>query len=287
LPLPLAGAVTDDYFAACEAVIEEASEHFGQNPVLATVALSSAGLLDETQIENLIERARTWNTVAGFYVVAETPGAYLVENPLWLANFLILVSGLKLLRKSVLVGYANHQMLCLAAANVDSFASGTWLNVRAFQPDKFFTAAEDEVSRRATWFYCPQSLSEYKLPFLDLALSAGVLDRMRPDPSLGSTYAAPLFQGLAPSNVSWGEQDAFRHFLTCLRSQALQIRSTSFRDAFDDNMQLLNQAEALLEILRREGVLGQDRDFAPFIDVNRAALLRFRDARGQQLERQW
>lgn len=209
LPLPLAAAVTDDYFAACEAVIEEAPQHFGQSPVLGTIALSSAALLDETQIENLIERARTWNTVAGFYVVAETPGAYLVENPLWLANFLILVSGLKLIRKSVLVGYANHQTLCLAAANVDSFASGTWLNVRAFQPDKFFTTAEDEVSRRATWFYCPQALSEYKLPFLDLALTAGVLDRMRPDPSLGSTYAAPLFQGLPPSSVSWGSKMRF------------------------------------------------------------------------------
>jgi len=30
---------------------------------------------------------------------------------------------------------------------------------------------------------------------------------MRPDPSLGSTHAAPLFHGLRPSSVSWGEQD--------------------------------------------------------------------------------
>lgn len=67
----------------------------------------------------------------------------------------------------------------------------------------------------------------------------------------------------------------------------MQIRRTSFRDAFDDSMQLLNQAETLLAVLRREGVLAQDRDFAAFIDVNRAALTRFRAARGQQLERHW
>ena len=146
LPQPIAATVNEDYLAACEAVIDEAPQHFGPNPFLATIALSNAALLDETQIENLIERARRWNSVSGFYVVAETPGSYLVDNPVWLANLLILVSGLKLLGKYVLVGYSNHQMLCLAAANVDSFASGTWLNVRAFPPGKFFTSGGRRVA---------------------------------------------------------------------------------------------------------------------------------------------
>ncbi|MGD0446403.1 MAG: hypothetical protein ABSA39_20905 [Edaphobacter sp.] len=287
LPTPLASAITDDYFAACEAILEEAPNHFAQQPILLTIALSSTVVLDELQLENLIERARTWVGVTGFYVVAETPGAYLVDNPVWVSNLLILTSGLKLLGKTVLVGYSNHQMLCLSAANIEAIASGTWLNVRAFPPDKFFTPAEDEISRRATWFYCPQALSEYKLPFLDIALTAGILDQMRPDAALGSNYADALFQGLPPSTVNWGEQDAFRHYLTCLRSQALQIRQTSFQDAYDDNMTMLDRAEKLLAILKREGVSGQDRDFSSFIDVNRAALTRFRAARGQQLRRYW
>jgi hypothetical protein len=287
LPTPLATAITDDYFAACEAIIEEAPNHFGQQKLLVTVALSSVVVLDEFQIENLVERARAWSKVAGFYVVAETPGAYLVDNPVWMANLLILTAGLRLLGKAVLVGYSNHQMLCLAAAKIEAIAAGTWLNVRAFPPDKFFTPTEDEISRRATWFFCPQALSEYKLPFLDLALTAGILNQMRPDPSLGSSYADSLFQGLSPSTVNWGEQDAFRHYLTCLRSQAIAIRQSSFQDAYDDNMVLLDRAEKLLAILRREGVSGQDRDFSSFIDVNRAALTRFNAARGQQLQKYW
>jgi hypothetical protein len=286
LPAPLAAAVNDDWFAACEAVIEEAPHHFGQDPLLATVALSSDVILDEIQVENVIERARKW-TVSGFYVVAETPTAYLVDNPVWLSNLLVLTSGLKLLGKFVLVGYCNHQMLCLAAGNIDTIAAGTWLNVRAFPPGKFFTPVEEEISRRATWYYCPQALSEYKLPFLDLALTAGVLDQMRPDPALGSYYADPLFQGAAPTSVNWGEQDAFRHYLTCLHGQAGGIRRNSFRAAFDDNMALLDRAQAVLGRLRSAGVFGQDREFAPIIDVNRAALTRFRAARGQQLLRHW
>lgn len=287
LPTPLAAIVNDDYFAACEAIIDEAPNHFAMEPLLLTVALSSPAMLDEFQIENLIERARTWASVAGFYVVAETPGAYLVDNPVWLANLLILTSGLRLLGKDVVVGYSNHQILCLAAGRIEAIAAGTWLNVRAFPPDKFFTPTEDEISRRATWYYCPQALSEYKLPFLDIALMAGILDQMRPDPALGSKYADPLFHGLQPSTVNWGEQDAFRHYLTCLRSQSLGIRQTSFLDAYGDIMAMLDRAEALLTALKREGVSGQDRDFAPFLDVNRAALTRFRAARGQQLQRYW
>jgi hypothetical protein len=210
-----------------------------------------------------------------------------VDNPIWLSNLLILASGLKLLGKSVVVGYSNHQMICLAAAKVDAIAAGTWLNVRAFPPAKFFTPTEEEISRRATWYYCPQALSEYKLPFLDIALTAGQLNLMRPDPALGSKYADPLFQGLPPSTVSWGEQDAFRHYLTCLRAQALRISPASFLAAYDDLTQMLDSAELLLRVLRREGVSGQDRDFFPFLDVNRAALTRFRAARGQQLQRFW
>jgi hypothetical protein len=287
LPGPLAGVVNDDYFSACEAIIDEAPNHFGADPILITIALSNAVMLDELQIENLIERARNWTSLAGFYLVAETPGAYLVDNPVWLANLLILASGLKLLGKSIVVGYSNHQMLCLAAARVDAIAAGTWLNVRAFPPDKFFTPTEEEISRRSTWYYCPQTLSEYKLPSLDLALTAGLLNLMRPDPALGSQYADPLFQGLPPSTVNWGEQDAFRHYLTCVRAQALRIPQTSFVDAYDDLTRALDAAELLLKVLRRDGVFGQDRDFFPFLDVNRAALARFRAARGQQLQRSW
>lgn len=287
LPTPIATAVTDDYFAACEAILDEAPNHFGQEPQLITIALPSTSILDELQIENLIERARSWQNIVGFYVVAETPGAYLIDNPVWLANLLILTSGLRLLGKSVLVGYSHHQMMCLAAAKVDAIAAGTWLNVRSFSPEKFFTPADDEISRRATWYYCPQALSEYKLPFLDIALTAGVLDQMRPDPILGSNYADVLFQGLPPSAVNWGEQDAFRHYLTCLRSQTRRIRQTSFQDAFDDNLSMLDQAETLVSTLRREGVYGGDRDFVSCFDVNRAALTRFRAARGQQLQRRW
>jgi hypothetical protein len=286
LPGPIAAEVTDDWFAQIEAVLEEAPQHYGNDPTIATIALSANAMKDDVQVESVIERARKWH-VQGFYVVAEAGTSYLVDNPVWLANLLSLVAGLKLQRKTVGVGYCSHQMLCLAASKADWIAEGTWLNVRAFPPSKFFTPDEDEISRRSTWYYCPQALSEYKIPFLDLAMTAGVLDKMKPDPALGSTFANPLFSGVPPSTVSWGEQEAFRHYLTCVHSQAGRMATQSFDAAMQDSLKLLDVAEKLLKELRAAGVYGGDRDFTDYVDVNRGALTRFERARGAQMRRNW
>jgi hypothetical protein len=152
LPGPLADPVNDDWFSFQENIINEAATHFGDEPVLATVALSNQSMLDDSHVESVIEQASSWD-VHGYYIVAESDSGYLVENPIWIANVLILASGLKLLGKEVIVGYSNHQLLPLAAAKADVMASGTWLNVRAFPIEKFYAPAEDEKSRRAIWYY--------------------------------------------------------------------------------------------------------------------------------------
>lgn len=286
LPGCLADPVSDDWFAMQENIITEAPTHFGDDQLMATVALSAEALQEEEQVEAVVERARKWN-VSGFYVVAENPSGYLVDNPNWLANFLILVSGLKLLNKQVIVGYCSHQMLCLGSAKPDIMASGTWINVRAFGPKKFFNPEETDVARRAVWCYCPQAMSEYTMAFLDIAGRIGVLDRVQPDPALGSKYAAPLFAGAPPSSVNWTFTDAFRHYLTCLRSQVAGAVQSSFVATVGEHRRILDAAESLLKVLHSNGVVGRDRDFQDYVDVNRSALIVFERARGERLRRAW
>jgi hypothetical protein len=286
LPGLVAPSVAEDWFVFQERILGEAPRHFGKEKLISTIALSGEALRDEAQVEAIVERARKW-PVWGFYVVAENPGSYLVEDPVWLANLLILVSGLKMAEKHVIVGYCSHQMLCLATAGADAIASGTWLNVRTFASDKFYSPEEGEVSRRATWYYCPQALSEYTLPFLDIALRMGVLDQMAPSARLGSRYAEALFAGATPTSVSWGEQNAFRHYLTCLRSQALAARRPTFAETLTRYRSSLLAAEKILKTLHSKGVFGRDRDFARIVDVNRGALVVFERARGVRLSRHW
>jgi hypothetical protein len=285
LPGLMADAVTEDWLSLHRNIVEQASRLIEDRPIFATIALSTDATADEAQVEAVVEEASRWN-VAGFYVVAQA-AKYLVEDINWLANLMILTAGLKLLGKKVIVGYSNHQSLCLATANVDVIASGTWLNVRAFDPAKFYIPDEDEISRRTTWYYCPQALSEYKLVFLDAARRNGILDDLRAADSLGSRFADPLFAGPAPTSVNWPEQIAFRHYLTCLNAQSIQARKSSFTETLDEHRRSLDLAESLLKRFRSKGVLGGDREFTQILDINRSAVTLLTQARGAQLRKAW
>lgn len=279
--------IDEDWLAVQDAIINESHELITDKPKLATVCLSGEAIRFEDQIETLLNASEEWG-VDGYYVVAEHPnGSYLADDPMWLTNLLNLCSGFKLQGKEVIVGYSNHQMLCLACAGVDAIAAGTWINVRSFSTDKFQEPDSDSVSRRVKWYYCPQTLSEYKLPFLDMAFRRGVLGALAVPTEYGSNYADILFSGAQPSATDYSEQQSFRHYLSCLRHQCFTARRTSFSETVDYQRTLLDDVEGMIRIAHRAGVRGQNRDFADIIDVNRVAIDAFVDARGFVLERLW
>lgn len=279
--------VNDDWLAVQDMVISESATIVTDRPRLATVCLSSEVLRFEEQIEIIINFAEGWD-VSGIYVVPEHPGyQYLVDDPMWLGNLLILCSGLKLQNKEVIVGYCNHQMLCLTTARVDAIASGTWLNVRSFTTDRFHETEPGDISRRAKWYYCPQALSEFRIPFLDMAYRFGILDRLRTDQGIGSPYANVLFSGAQPTSTEYSEQQSHRHYLHCLYRQCILQSGNSYRETFNAHLSLLDNAKSLLNNLHLQGIRGQDRDFGNIFDVNRSALVALDHARGFVLERIW
>jgi hypothetical protein len=287
LPGMLASRIDADWLATQQLVFEEAQSRAKSGPLYLTIALSDDATKDQDQIAALLEMAAKW-TPEGYYVVCEHPeGKYLVEDPDWLANVLDLVAGLKLLGRKVVLGYCNQQMLIAATAKVDAICSGTWMNVRSFPPDKFRAQYEEEIRQRSTWYYCPQSLSEYKIPFLDIAHRQKLLPLLAAPQALGSNHADALFAGPKPSSVGFTEQSAFRHFLQCLRSQAAAASLATFDDTVAAHETSLNDAETLIRTLGAGGIRGQQRDFAEILDVNRAALAVLTSTRGPVLRRRW
>lgn len=286
LPGMLASRIDDDWIASQKAILDEAIALNTNIPVLCTVALSSDATRDQAQIGTLLEAAEHWNP-SGYYLVCEHPGDYLVEDPNWLANVLDIVSGLRILGKEVILGYANHQMLVAGAANASAICSGTWMNVRSFPPQKFQATFDDEIKKRSKWYYCPKSLSEYKLTFLDIALRQGVLTHMTPANHLDGGYVGMLFSGAQPSTTDFSEQSAFRHYLHALHEQVQTVKLASFDDTVTSLLPALDEAEELLGTLSKAGVSGQKRDFSDIVDVNRAALSALSSTRGAMLRRRW
>jgi hypothetical protein len=288
LPGILATRIDEDWFSTLQATFEEADRSAPDANHIGTLAIGADAMRSAEQIGTLIEQSESWSPET-FYLVCEHPdGDYLVSDPVWLANLLDLIAGLRLGGKKVILGYCQHQMLIAACAKVTAIASGTWMNVRSFPPEKFETKYDEEMKQRTTWYYCPQALSEYKIPFLDMAQRARVLNRMRPSHGMDA-FVTDLFEGPQPTTVGFTEQQAFRHYLDCLRSQALEATKSTFDATVEHHQTLLDEAETLLGELRAAGVNGQKRDMSNdvVLDASRAAIEDLKRLRGAVLRRKW
>ena len=255
--------------------------------LLLTVALGKEVLSDDSQVESIIQYAKNWD-VEGVYIVSEHPERhYLVNKPIWMTNLLSLVAGIKRLGKEVIVGYANHQMLPLALAKCDAIAAGNFLNVRWFQPEHFETTDGDDPSRRTTWYYCPQALSEFKLTYLDVAWRTGILEKIAMPKQMKNEYSRVLFGGAMPSSTNYKEGNSFKHYLHCLRIQSEVVSKSTYTDTRNFQFAQLETAARILNGLHNERIKGQERDFGEICDVNEAAIHIFDKEFGFAMEQEW
>jgi hypothetical protein len=282
-------SVVNDIWLECQRSTIEAAQKLQNNQfeLIATVALNVDATKNPDQIHDLIESVKDWS-VSTIYLICEPPkNQYLVDDPVWMTNLVDFIAGLRLSGKKVIVGYSSHQMLIAACASANAIASGTWLNVRSFTSEKFH-AQEDKESRPTTWYYCPQALSEFTIPSLDLAAMRGMLTELKPLPNLGSSEADILFSGSQPSSTGFGQRESFRHYLKALRSQVFESRKNSFDESVNHHKHLLDSAENLLAMFPLDlGIRDKGRDFEAVIRTNRAALSYLEDYRGVILRRAW
>jgi hypothetical protein len=287
LPSNIISRIDDRWGKIQGRIASQARQVASGQRLLLTVALGKDVLTDDSQVESITQYADHWD-VDGVYIVCEHPERhYLIDNPIWLANLLSLVAGIKRLGKEVIVGYANHQMLPLALAKCDAIAAGNFLNVRWFQPEHFETTDNDDISQRTKWYYCPQALSEFKVAYLDVARRTKILDRLAPPPSMANQYSNVLFGGAIPSSTNYSERNSFKHYLHCLKIQCENANRATYVDSRNAHFAQLETAARILDGLHDERIKGQDRDFREIVDVNEAAIQTFDKEFGFAMAREW
>jgi len=252
---------------------------------ILTLALPDDLLLQkEDEVEKVIEATEKFD-VDGYYIIAHPPqDKYLVDVPMWLINLLQVCAGLKLQERKIIMGYGNHQLLCLTVAGVDAMATGTYLNVRRFT-NKF--EENDSILRKSIWYYYPAALSEYKMGFLDTAYNNGVLQQMKPVKDMDKGYVDILFAGAQPSATAFKETMAFKHYINCVRVQTKMLSKATYKDTVTANEVMLENAMRRIEYMEKNGVYAQARSFREMVDVNRSALQRLEKNRGFQLQKEW
>lgn len=287
LPSFLGSQIDDTWNALQESIISCALRYVQRNPIFHTLALSKEVLSDDSQIENIISYVTNWN-ITGLYLACQHPEhTYLVENPVWISNLMALVSGLKRLNKKVILGYANHQMLCLGLCKCDAIASGNFLNTRWFKKDRFEVPDEDSTGRRALWYYSPQALSEYKIAYLDLAQGAHLLETLKPTIDMISEYSEMIFTTQKPTSSTYGESASQKHYIHSLKKQCEKIVKSSYRETLTNYLNMLTTAEKILSACNAKGIRCKERDFSPALDANNAAVQAHNDALGFVLENEW
>lgn len=286
LPSIRSTEIGDDWKTINEMVVNEATRLNTSLSLYATLCLSEDVMNSEEQIHMALEIIEEWE-IDGCYIVPEPPkNNYLVENPNWLINLIDLATGIKHQGKKVVVGYSNHQMIYLALARVEAIASGNWLNVRGFSKARF-DVPEEGQSRRSKWYYCPQALSEYQIPFLDIAHRSGFLDELKAPDSFNSTYSQVLFSGAQPTSTDYKERDSFMHYLHCLKQQCEQAEKESYEATKAALKLQLDTSSELTEFFRSQGIRGRARDFNDVVDVNISAIDAFDSLRGMVHAHKW
>lgn len=273
LPSYTTSVIDERWISLQKKVVHEAAKNVESDDLILTVSLDKEVMKDAGELEKIVSMVEKLS-VSGIYLVCKHPDKlYLVDEPLWLLNLMNLVTAIKRLNKKVIVGYASHQMLCLAATKCDAIASGNFLNVRWFQKGRFETLDVNKPSKRSTWYYAPAVLSEFKLAFLDIAYQQDVLGIIAPPPSMQSKFSDMLFKGELPSSSGYSEKHSHRHYLNCLYYQCKESGRDTYSETYNGQLLQLQTAETLLKALDRSGIKGQNRDFTELVDVTRSALI--------------
>lgn len=256
-------------------------------PIYATLCLYSETIRNSQAIEFLVERLKHF-PVTGFYIIPHPANnEYIVSDPLWVVGMMKLISCLKLNRKFVMIGYSNHQGLLYSLAGADAIASGNYMNTRSFMPSKFKSPKDDDIKQKSTWYYLPTAFSEYKAALLDVAQSRGFLDVFINQGHFVNEYSSMLFKGARPSSTNYKERNSFLHYLHCLKIQCDMLTKSSYETTFNTYEFMLNSAENQIKEIKKFGMSGQNRDFAPAIEANRIAMYATDNDYGLKLRLDW
>lgn len=280
--------LSDDWIKFTSIILNEVQKLSLSIPQYLTLCISEEILINEEKTHELIETLEDY-PVNGFYIIPIHPSnSYLVDNVAWQLNLLDIIASIKTTGKKVIVGYSCHQQLLLALAKTDAICAGTFLKTRMF-PLGDFDENDDESrgGRRSTWFYCPQSLSEYQLQFLDVAHRAGMMDELKHSSDYNSHYADILFSGAQPTTLNFSEREAFRHYLQALRHQCALTSKDTYEKTKIHLEMVIDTALDLAGYFHQNGIRAKHRDFANVGDSTLSAITAFDNTWGLRYKAKW
>jgi hypothetical protein len=241
----------------------------------STVAIGSDVIMSGELFDNILDEIVSYPVNGIYIVVRPSKDSFLVDNDLFLYALLDGLLSISLSGKDVILGYANQQSLICAGAGISTLASGNYRNVRHFNPEMFYV--DESEKRKKTWFYDPQTLSEYRLENLALAFRRGLGGYFQQT----CEHCEPLIRSSAAS--PWREPQAFRHYLHEMHRQWLSFDTVPRNERVLTVSALLTSVQSRITELNERRFSFGDRAFNNVIEASMNAVNSFEGDRERDI----
>lgn len=267
----------DNYWRELQSTFAETAVSMNiKRPIYSTVAIGPDVVMSKELFDNILDEIISY-PVSGVYIVVRPPNdSFLIENDLFLYSLLDGLLSISVSNKDVILGYANQQSIIYAAAGVSTIASGNFRNVRHFNPEIFYTL-ESEISQRRTWYYDPNTLSEYRAQNLTLAFRRGLGSYFGP----ACEHCEQLLRTEARS--PWLEPQAFRHYLHEIHRQWLSFSTVPRKERILAVSELLRSVDARISELSNKNFSFGERAFNTAMDASINAVSSFEADRASEI----
>lgn len=184
---------------------------FNSKKYYQTIALGKDAILSDN-FDDFVSQC-TLSSVDGYYIVLKKP-SYFNDDLMYLYKIMNALISIKSSGKEIILGYGNQQDIMFLGAGIDGLASGNYNNVRSFDPELFYESDQDSIKKKGKWYFDGNTLSEYKLPQLDLAFDRGHKDKFGPI----NKFNELILTSAKPTNieVQWTEKLSFKNYFTIL-----------------------------------------------------------------------
>lgn len=223
-------------------------------PVFASLPVDQQPLTDKSQRSKLLNNATRLDP-DGFYVSTEfdTDNRYPLTGPSNVYSALDLLNSLKQNHYEVVVGHTHQVSHLYLGIGVDAFASGHYVNLRAFDTRRWDPNNEQGGGRQVVKYYSDKLLNELRVDQdLDLMYQKDGFDleTIRTP----SDYDDPLFEGSdPPSTVGWALRDAsWDHYIWSCYDISRKYHGKSIDERIATAEQTVEDAEEMYEEIEDE-----------------------------------
>ncbi|GAB4333345.1 MAG: hypothetical protein Kow0037_11630 [Calditrichia bacterium] len=249
-----------------------------KNRIFSSIVLGPDVILNLEQYNSIIDEIVNYPTDGIYFIFEHPDNSYFLDEE-FLYILLDSLLSVSLSNKKIILGYANQQLIALAASGTDYIASGNYRNVRVF--DHLNTKDRDDDNlRKGIWYFDGNTFGEYKIAALSLAFRRNLRNYFGPI----TEFTEELLNSDRPTSIAWPERFSFLHYLHLMYIYIKQVYSIPKNKRVNYLIEFFKEIKNNNDKLQNAGFNFGDRGFNLHVNSTLSALELFHKDRKIDIE---